>query len=133
MVKKNKKMSHSQFVSIVGSNSTFSGDIECEGSIRIDGMQEGNIKATGNVLIGPQGVVKGNVEGLNVQVAGTIYGNVRAQEILRILSTAKLFGDIEVRSFVADEGAIFQGKCKMLGENEAQASDEANLKPATSL
>ncbi|NTV89587.1 MAG: polymer-forming cytoskeletal protein, partial [Clostridiales bacterium] len=50
----------------------------------------------------------------NIHLSGTVEGNVAATGLLRILSTAKLYGDISVNSFVADEGAFFQGKCVMM-------------------
>ena len=51
-------------------------------------------------------------------------GNVIAKGILHLQAQARLYGDIEVSSIVTDEGAIFQGGCKMieLPEDEAAVS-----------
>ena len=43
---------------------------------------------------------------------------------MKILSTAKLYGDIKVISFVADEGALFQGKCEMLEDAQEEKAPE---------
>ena len=49
--------------------------------------------------------------------------------VLKILSTAKLFGDIKVNSFVADEGALFQGKCSMMDDAPVNnTSEKGSLK-----
>lgn len=100
--------------SLVGINSVFKGNIETDGSVRVDGKVNGNINVTGDINIGEQAVVKGNIEGSNINLSGTIEGNIIARGILRILSSAKLYGDIKVNRFVADEGALFQGKCEMI-------------------
>lgn len=98
---------------LIGFNTTFTGNITSEGSIRIDGKVKGDIQVTGDVYIGENSVIKGNIDSANVHLSGTVEGNITAKGVLKILSTAKLYGDIKVNSFVADEGALFQGKCNM--------------------
>lgn len=100
--------------SIIGSNSVFTGSIEADGTVRVDGKVNGDMKVSGDVYIGEHSEIKGNIDANNVNLAGTVDGNIIARGILKILSSAKLYGDIKVNSFVADEGALFQGKCEML-------------------
>jgi cytoskeletal protein CcmA (bactofilin family) len=38
------------------------------------------------------------------------------------MTQAKLYGDIEVNSIVTDEGAIFQGNCRMIEVNSEEAA-----------
>lgn len=109
---------------LVSSNTIFTGSIDSEGSVRVDGKVNGNIKANGDIYIGNQAVIKGNVESSNVHLAGTIEGNIVAGGILKILSSAKLYGDIKVNSFVADEGALFQGKCEMMESSPVSKNGE---------
>ncbi len=111
--------------SIVGSSSVFTGNIEADGTVRVDGKINGDLKVTGDVYIGEKAEIKGNIDASNVHLAGLVDGNIIARGILKILSSAKLYGDIKVNSFVADEGALFHGKCEMLDmlsvENEKPA------------
>lgn len=113
--------------SLVGINSVFKGDIETDGSVRVDGKVNGDVKVTGDIYIGEQAVVKGNTEGTNINLAGTIEGNIIARGILRILSSAKLYGDIKVNRFVVDEGALFQGKCEMMDISSVESVVEKNI------
>lgn len=99
---------------LIGRNTTFTGSIEADGTVRIDGRLVGDVKVTGDCYIGNEAAVNGNIEAGNVHLAGTVEGNILATGILKILSTAKLYGNIKISSFVADEGALFQGKCEML-------------------
>ena len=128
-----KKVSSSNFDTVIGKNTSFKGDITCEGSLRVDGCIEGNINIEGNVLIGKDGIVKGNIEAVNVQLSGTLEGNVKATGVLKVLSSSKLLGDVLVKSFIADEGAIFQGKCEMmeLTENQSKKSSRSRTRRAS--
>lgn len=111
---------------LVGVSSVFTGSIEADGTVRIDGKVKGDLKVTGDVYVGEQATVKGNIDAANVHLSGTIEGNITTTGILRIKSSAKLYGDIKVNSFVADEGALFQGKCDMM---EASSPEKVTEKP----
>ncbi|HEX2944737.1 MAG TPA: polymer-forming cytoskeletal protein [Clostridia bacterium] len=119
---KNSKGFREGVDTIVGTSSVFTGNIEAEGTVRVDGKVVGDLKVAGDVYVGDQANIKGNIEASNVHLSGTVEGNIRARGILKILSSAKLYGDIHVNSFVADEGALFQGKCEMLDTAAAEVS-----------
>ncbi|NJD03339.1 MAG: polymer-forming cytoskeletal protein [Ruminiclostridium sp.] len=109
---------------LVGSNTIFTGNIESDGTVRIDGKVRGDVRVEGDIYVGEKAVVTGSLAAANVNLAGTVEGNITSKGILKILSTAKLYGDIKVNSFVADEGALFQGKCSMLEPTEAEKANE---------
>jgi cytoskeletal protein CcmA (bactofilin family) len=115
---------------ILGAGTIFSGNIESTGTIRIDGRVDGDVKAAGDVFVGTTAVIKGAISAANVQLAGTVEGNIKASGLLQILSTAKLFGDISVNSFVADEGAFFQGKCTMMESNTGKNAAASEISGA---
>ncbi|QNU66565.1 polymer-forming cytoskeletal protein [Ruminiclostridium herbifermentans] len=102
------------FDTLIGSNTELIGDINSKGIIRIDGKITGNISVQGDLFIGEAASIKGNVTASNIHVAGSIDGDVSSSGLLKLLSTAKLLGDIQVKSFICDEGSIFEGNCKML-------------------
>lgn len=113
---------------LIGVNTVFTGNIEAEGTVRVDGKIRGDTKVGGDVYIGENAVITGGIAASNVHLSGTVEGNITCSGILRILSTAKLYGDIKVNSFVADEGALFQGKCSMMELSEAEKSPEKGPK-----
>lgn len=125
----NRKISSfgDRFDAVIGENTRFEGNIFCDGSVRIDGKVEGDINSSGgDVLIGTKAHVKGNIIANNLQLSGTIEGNIQVAGMLRISSTGRLYGDIQVRNFVSDEGAIFQGKCVMIESPQDEPSEEGN-------
>lgn len=112
----NKKESGNSgvFDTLVGVDTELNGNIVSKGTVRIDGKVTGSITVKGNVFVGSNAIVKGNIDANEVTLSGTVEGDIIATGLLRLLSSAKLTGNIQVQSFVTDEGAVFQGKCSMI-------------------
>lgn len=109
-----KKNSPASMDTVIGEYTSFYGNVDTEGSLKILGKIEGDVKAGGDIYIESTSSITGNVYGSNVYVSGRIKGNIMAKGILHLQAQARLYGDIEVSSIVTDEGAIFQGSCKMI-------------------
>lgn len=120
-----KKRNSALMDTIIGENTTIKGDIESDSSIKITGRVEGDIKASGDVIVLINATITGSVWAENLILAGTINGDVHVKNNLHLESTARLIGDMEVHSFVTDEGAVFEGNCKMI---EKPVLDETNIK-----
>lgn len=112
------------FSTIIGADAIIKGDLESAGSLRVDGKVVGDIRAQGDLLIGSNAAINGNISANSIQLSGMVEGNIHAEDLLRMLSTAKLYGDMHVKSFVADEGAVFHGKCSMLEVSETGKSGD---------
>ena len=99
---------------VIGPNTNFDGHLKCDGSVRIDGICEGGvIETVGNVIVGPDAMVAADLVARNVSVSGAVTGKIRASERLEILSTGRVWGDVEVGSFLLDEEGYFRGKMVM--------------------
>jgi cytoskeletal protein CcmA (bactofilin family) len=113
-----KKSINSERVdTIIGRGTIFEGTVNADGTVRLDGKVLGGLNISGNLIVGEEGAVKGNVKTENAFVAGVIEGNVIATSQLHITHTAKLVGDITVKNVIIDEGAIFIGNCKIITDN----------------
>ncbi|NLY42423.1 MAG: polymer-forming cytoskeletal protein [Clostridiaceae bacterium] len=99
---------------LIGEGSYFEGNIQSEETIKIDGKIHGEIRAGGDIIIGEKAHIQGNIFGTNIIISGKVEGNVEARGQLRLTVSAQLIGDIKINSFIADEGAVFQGNCTML-------------------
>ncbi|AIS52048.1 hypothetical protein TKV_c08660 [Thermoanaerobacter kivui] len=99
---------------VIGKNSTFEGTIKSQGTLRIDGNFTGQIETKGNIIIGESAKVEANITTDNIILSGEVKGNIFAKGQLQLTSTGKLSGDIEVQNLIIEDGAIFDGKCKML-------------------
>lgn len=83
-------------------------------NLRINGKFEGTLETKGNLTIGPTAQVNANITGENIIVAGKVKGKIIARERLTLLPSAILEGDISPAKLNVAEGAVFEGKCKML-------------------
>jgi cytoskeletal protein CcmA (bactofilin family) len=108
------------FDTLVGANTEITGNVNSNGIIRIDGKVTGNLTVQGDIFVGENACIKGDVTAYNIHIAGNIDGNISSSGTLKLLSTAKLIGDIQVKSFVCDEGSIFEGTCKMVDSQAAK-------------
>lgn len=113
MLKKRNNVSHQGFDTLIGNNATFKGSLKTSGLLRIDGKYIGDIEVDGDIIVGNEGKIVGNINTSNIEISGLVEGNVTASNQLKISSAGKLFGDIEVDSFIVEEKGIFDGKCKM--------------------
>jgi len=112
-----KSISGEKVDTLIGKGTIFEGTVNAEGTIRLDGKVQGGLNITGNLIVGEEGAVKGNIQAENVFVAGVVEGNVVATSQLHITHTAKLVGDITVKNVIIDEGAVFIGNCKAITDN----------------
>ncbi len=106
-----KKESEVNFDIIIGSSSIIKGDIESEGSIRVDGKIFGNVTSLGTVIISENAFVKGNVKSVNADIYGKCEGNVQVKGKINIFQNSSLMGDILAKSFNTKEGSMFKGNC----------------------
>jgi cytoskeletal protein CcmA (bactofilin family) len=115
--KGNKQLSLDKFETIIGPNTSFDGHLKCDGSLRIDGVCEGGvIETVGNVIVSPNAMVAADIIARNVSVSGAVTGKIRASDRLEILSTGRVWGDVEVGSFLLDEDGYFRGQLVMKEE-----------------
>jgi cytoskeletal protein CcmA (bactofilin family) len=90
------------------------GDIQGNENLQIEGKLKGSIKISGDIYVGPTGVVEANVEADNVVIQGLISGNVTARKQLQIQASGKLMGDCTAQTIDIKEGAYFEGRSKMV-------------------
>jgi cytoskeletal protein CcmA (bactofilin family) len=103
---------------IIGPNTSLTGDVETGGFTRIDGSIRGDVKVKGRVVIGERARIKGNVAGTNITVGGVVYGNIISDGHLVILSTAIVIGDIITRRIQADDGCFINGSVAVCTSDE---------------
>ncbi len=122
---KKKGMDTAIINTIIGDNSRIEGQLIVSESTRVDGLLHGKLLSKSKVIIGEHGVIKGDIKGIEILVAGTVYGNIQAEEKIEITATGQVLGDIFTKSLVIDEGASFKGNCSMevLREPQEEAGE----------
>jgi len=113
MVKNQEIESNS--INIIGAGTQITGEISSNGDIRIDGKLKGNLITKGKLVVGPTGIIEGDVNCKNSDVSGKIDGKVIVSELLSLKSTAKIHGDLVTNKLSIEPGAILTGTCNMDG------------------
>ena len=116
MFKKSETISSEKINTLIGHGTRFEGSLHASGTIRIDGEFQGDIHLKGDIIIGEEGKIVGNINANNIVNSGMIQGNITTANQLKICSNGKVLGDIQVKSLIVEEKANFDGKCKMQGE-----------------
>lgn len=100
-------------VNLIGNGTKIIGDISSSGDVRIDGHLTGNIVITGKFVLGPNGLVDGNISCANADLMGEVKGQVTVSELLQLKQTARINGDISTGKLSIEPGAVFTGNCNM--------------------
>ena len=111
--------------SIVGEGTRFTGELELNGLLRIDGDYSGTIRTTGKVLVGKNGRAECTINAGTVVVGGIIKGNVFAADKVIILSTGMILGNVNTPRLIVEEGVLMHGNCLIKRLSDQAASPAA--------
>ncbi|HTZ52400.1 MAG TPA: polymer-forming cytoskeletal protein [Spirochaetia bacterium] len=95
---------------IIGEGSIFDGRFYVNGSIMIEGKFQGDIRTDDQLIVGPTGKVKTDIQARRVTIAGTLIGNISASEEVTLLHTGKVLGNIVTPKLTVEPGVITEGK-----------------------
>jgi cytoskeletal protein CcmA (bactofilin family) len=119
----------------VGNGTTLTGEANFKGMLRVDGGLSGRVSSQdGTLIVSTNGRVDANVEVAIAQIFGTVNGDIVASKRIEMGRVAKVTGNIQTPALVIENGAIFEGSCKMVQIKEASERREAggDRKPETS-
>lgn len=106
------------------------GTISSENDIRIDGTIIGTLTCKAKVIIGPSGVIEGDVKCENAVIEGRFEGNIQVNQLLTVKETAEVHGDVKTNKLLVQSGATFNVTCRM-GANSAKVGPASNVKKIT--
>jgi len=99
----------------VGGGTDVTGEANFKAMMRVDGHFSGRITSTsGTLIVGNNGTVDANIEVAVAVIHGAINGDIIATQRLELGRAAKVHGNIQTPSLVIEQGAIFEGSCKMV-------------------
>jgi len=99
----------------VGGGTEVTGEANFKAMMRIDGHLSGRVSSSsGTLIVGANGKVDANIEVAVAIIHGTINGDIIATQRLELGRAAKVNGNIQTPSLVIEQGAVFEGSCKMV-------------------
>lgn len=126
-----RKQTFDDIDSLLSQGVQITGNVNSVGSMRIDGQVEGKLDIKGDLVIGEQGRVKGEVRAKNLKLAGRIEGNAIAAERFDLTSTGIMMGDIQCTILTIDEGGTLEGTTHMGQSREMSKSTKNTLSEKT--
>jgi cytoskeletal protein CcmA (bactofilin family) len=107
----------------VGAGTVVSGDAEFKGMLRIDGRFTGRVRSEkGSLIVSAGGVVEANIEVASAKINGTVSGDITATGRVEFGRSARVNGNIQTPALVIEEGAIFEGSCRMQTQPKPEAA-----------
>ncbi len=95
-------------------------DVEIKGTLTFQkhlvshGRIHGEIVSTGELTIGKEGTVEGNIQAAAVAVHGVVKGNIKVKDRCELRGDAELMGDLDAPRLVIEEGVTFVGNVRVL-------------------
>ncbi len=109
-------------VSRISEGTTVKGQINCGSDIRVDGFVEGRLYSEGRVVVGENASINGTVLCNDLDLWGSVTGEIFVRNLLSLKGTSSVEGDIHVRKLQVEMGASVNGTCKMISEEDFDAN-----------
>jgi len=97
------------------SKNILSSDVEITGTLKfsndliIDGKIDGEVSSDGDLTVGENASIKGDIITRSVTVFGKVNGNITVSDRCELKQNAELIGDIKAGKLAIEEGATFMG------------------------
>jgi cytoskeletal protein CcmA (bactofilin family) len=113
----------------VGGGTNVTGEANFKAMMRVDGHFSGRVSSTsGTLIVGANGRVDANIEVAVAVIHGNINGDIIATQRLELGRAAKVNGNIQTPSLIIEQGAIFEGSCKMVQMTAAAEKAKKEIK-----
>jgi cytoskeletal protein CcmA (bactofilin family) len=101
------------FISIIGPGMLVIGECQTDGTIRIEGTVQGEVRAGKAVVVGKDGVIDGDVFTQDAVISGHVRGKLIAESRLELQATCTMDGEVCARRMHLEEGAVLNGLVRM--------------------
>jgi cytoskeletal protein CcmA (bactofilin family) len=76
----------------------------------------------GSLIVSAGGVVEANIEVASAKINGTVNGDIIATGRIEFGRSARVSGNIQTPALVIEDGAIFEGSCRMQTQPKPEAA-----------
>jgi tetratricopeptide (TPR) repeat protein/cytoskeletal protein CcmA (bactofilin family) len=114
--------------SYFGKGVKLTGTLWAKGDVHFDADIVGEVFSESHFFVGESGFVDGDLHVYDFSNSGEVKGNIFSENKTRLMLGSNLKGNISTYQLVIDEGADFEGRCKMIDAPPvAIASKSKNL------
>lgn len=128
-------------MTIIAKGAEVHGSMDVEGNVRVDGTVHGDVRASEGVEVGKSGRIVGSaIESKTAVIHGYVESRLVVSQHILLGGKSILVGDLQTKTLVIEEGAVFHGNSAMADEpagsdrpDQANQVDQANqAKPGES-
>ncbi|MDR2161188.1 MAG: polymer-forming cytoskeletal protein [Desulfovibrio sp.] len=124
---------NNNITALMGKGAEYQGQLSFKGTVRIEGRFLGSISSEGKLVLGKDAYVEGAINVGELEMHGTLQGEIAVANRTLLHSTARLTGSLRTSLLAMEEGALLQGDLQM-SQDLCHSSDPAarTLVPAGS-
>jgi cytoskeletal protein CcmA (bactofilin family) len=98
---------------VIAKGTTIEGKFACGENVRLDGSIHGEVQVDKRFVMGEGSYVQGNIAARNAAIKGKIKGDLNIKEALHLMDSAVIEGNISAKTMIVDEGARYNGSCRI--------------------
>jgi len=116
-------------LAVIGKAMVIRGQITSREDMHVDGEIDGSLDMPNcRLTVGPSGKIGAGARAREVEVLGSVDGDVEASRKITIRKGGRLVGDLRTPGIVIEDGAYFKGKIEIV-TTEAPAPQQNALQP----
>ena len=120
-------------VSVIGPTLIFKGELSANEDLIIEGQIEGKIAHQDkNLTVGKSGRVTANIHAKQIEILGTVDGDIRGDDIVKLAKTAVVNGNIQCGRIVMEDGAHFSGSIAMAPQKTERKAEKPKVETGES-
>jgi cytoskeletal protein CcmA (bactofilin family) len=100
---------------VISPGSNIEGQFNSKENVRLDGKIVGDVVCENRLVMGESGIVEGTIKANEAVILGTIKGNIEVMSTLYLKASAKINGNITAKLLSVEEGAMYNGECRIGG------------------
>jgi len=102
-----------RYETVLNQGTEFTGTLLIKAPVHIHGRVVGNVQCEDYLVIGEESQIIGDLSAKLISIGGKVNGKVEATELVTLLSTARLTGEIYSPRLTVFDGAIVEGTIHM--------------------
>jgi cytoskeletal protein CcmA (bactofilin family) len=110
-------------LTVIGRAMMIRGQITSKESLHVEGQVDGTLDMPDfRLTVGPHGRVGADTKAREIEVLGTVAGDLEASKKITIRKGGRLVGDLRTPGIIIEEGAYFKGKIEIVDSEEPQTA-----------
>ncbi len=119
---KNIKKEKTQIKAYIGEDTVFNGSLCFDGTVRIDGKFEGDIRTDDTLIVGETGHLVAEISVGTIVCMGRVEGTIMASKKVELHSGSRVVGTIKSPALYIELGGVLDGSCDMTGKENKNIS-----------